>query len=279
MFQKLKANLAFYSSVEKRIADLILADPKTFISYSMAELSDVAGVSQGSINNFAKKMVNSGFTDLKLQIAQQMTEFSPKPFSLIERGDGIKDVLQKSIHEVTTAFSNTAELNGEGTLQRVVDIILNARNIDLYGIMQSGIIATDFYSQLMQLGLSAKYVNDVLMCPVSASMLNEQDLVIAISTSGKTKDVLDGVKIAKKNGVTVIGMTRNPNSPLAKLSDEVLLITSSGSSISTNTPEIRLSALFLIDSLCAYLRSKLGDRGEERYFKMSEILNTHSVND
>lgn len=279
LFQKLKANREYFSSTEKKICDLILENPGAFIGFSMSELAEKAGVSQGSINNFAKKTVNSGFSDLKLQIAQQLTEFEPKPFSLIERGDGVKDVFQKSIHEIVSALTNTAELNGEGTLQRVVDKILKANRIELYGFFQSGTVATDFCNQLMQLGLSASYVSDALTCPLSASLLREKDLVIAISISGKTKDVLDAVKIAKMNKVPVIGITRNPYSPLAKLSDELLLITSSGSAISSKNQEARLSALFLIDALCAYMRSTLGSSGEERYFKMTEILNMHSVTD
>ena len=43
----------FFTSVEKRIADLILKNPSEFITYSTAKVAKLCNVSQGSINNFS----------------------------------------------------------------------------------------------------------------------------------------------------------------------------------------------------------------------------------
>jgi len=53
------------------------------------------------------------------------------------------------------------------------------------------------------------------------------DVLVAISTSGKSKNVLNAVEVAKKKGVKVIGMTGKHDCPLAALSD-VLLATPAG---------------------------------------------------
>ena len=45
------------------------------------------------------------------------------------------------------------------------------------------------------------------MCAVSASMLDENSLVIAISDSGATREILDAVTIARKNRVAAICLT------------------------------------------------------------------------
>ena len=55
LLSELQVNREFYSNVERKITDVILKEPTAFINYSIKELSDLAGVSQGSINNFAKK--------------------------------------------------------------------------------------------------------------------------------------------------------------------------------------------------------------------------------
>lgn len=279
LLSELQVNKCYYSNVERKIAEVILKDTETFITYSIGELSEVAGVSQGSINNFAKKLVGTGFAGLKLLLAQQLPRHGEKQFNLAEAGDEIRDILVKNRAEMATAFQNTIELNSEQTLQRVVDLILKAKKIEIYGIYRSSIVAMDLYYQLLQLGLSAAFVSDVLMCSVSAALLDEFDLVIAISSSGRTKDVLDAVKIAKANRVPVVCITSHREAPLVKLSDEALLCASSGSSISNRMDEIRLAQMFLNDSLSSYIRYKIDETGEKRFYQVEELIQAHSVYD
>ena len=61
LISELTVNRDYLSTVERKIADVILKDPKKFITYSISELAGVAGVSQGSINNFSQKLIGSGF--------------------------------------------------------------------------------------------------------------------------------------------------------------------------------------------------------------------------
>lgn len=277
IFSELRTNLEHYSKVEQKIAEYILSKPEDFIQASMAQMADAMGVSQGSINNFARKVVGGGFSALKLKVAQQISGYEQKPFNLVGAGDGIKDTMAKGLRETMTAFQNTADMNSEETLQQVVQRILTAAKIEIYGIYQSATVAEDFYRKLLQLGLPASCVSDVLLCPVSASMLNSESLVIAISSSGRTKDILDAVNVAKERGAAVICLTSNGASPIAGIADEVLITASSGSSISNRMEEVRLSQLFLIDCLCSYIRYKTDETGEKQYYRLAGIINSHSV--
>ena len=123
------------------------------------------------------------------------------------------------------------------------------------------------------------FVSDVLMCQISAARLEEEDLVIAISSSGRTKDILDTVKVAKANRVPVVCITSDREAPLVKLSDEALFSVSSGNSISNRMDEIRLAQMFLTDSLSSYIRYKIDETGEKRYFKVAEMISAHCVYD
>lgn len=274
------------SPVEKRIADVILADPRKFTAYSMTELASVADVSQGSIINFSNKYSGGGFPALKLQIAAGLSEHESKrlalegePFNVAQSSDSVKDVFEKTADGVAIALSHTSAINDDGELLRVADRILAAKKVEIYGVFQSAIVANDFYYQLIQLGIPASFVSDVLTCSLSASMLDKDSLVIAISSSGQTKDIVDAVSLAKENGVPVVLMTANRISTLAKLADEVIVAAPSGISQSTRSNEVRISELVLVDALCAYLRSRIDETGEKRYFNIKNILNSHSVDD
>lgn len=276
---KISANMDFFSNVERKLAEAILDNPEKIVTCSMAELSGITGISQGSINNFSNKICGEGYAGLKLRIASGIPGFKKPTFNYVNESDGIKDILKKSTEKNIVAFNNTVELNSEEVLKKAAEKILNSKKTELYGIFQSGLVAKDFYMQLIQLGLPASYVSDVLTLPVSASLLDEECLIIAISSSGRTKDILDAVKAGKENNVPVICITSQKNSPLAKISDYVLLVTSSEASISNSMNEVRLSQMFLCDALASYLRYKIDKDGYKQYYRISKIISSHSVND
>lgn len=277
LIAKLKTNINFLTKVEKKIAKLIIENPAEFITYSMAELADKADISQGSIINFSKKYANGGFPELKLKISACFSAFEERQFNIVSEEDTFKDVLKKTIECHSAAFALTHEINDEKTLINVTEKILNAKKVEIYGIFRSAAVATDFCYQLHQLGIPASFVSDILTCSISATMLDENSLVIAVSSSGKTKDVIDAVKNAKANNVPIVSVTSNINSPLAKLSDEVLIAPASGNSISNSSSEIRSSQLLLTDTICSYIRSKTNKINENRYFELKKILNSHNV--
>ena len=275
---QLRSNLEFLSNTEKKIAALILQDPQRFITYSLNELSELANVSHGSIINFSKKYAGGGFPALKLNIASSL-HTDDAPLSLADPGDSIKDVLTKNIRSQTKSFETTSVLNKEATLQQVAERIIHAKRIEIYGVYRSAVVATDLYYQLLQLGFSVSFISDILTCAVSASMLSKNDLVIAISASGKTQEIINVVKNARKHGASVVSLTSNISSPLARLSDDVLLAVSSGVSISGSSTEIRSSQLLMIDTLCSYLLGKMDDADRSRYLELTAILKSHSVDD
>lgn len=279
LIQKIKAQLPYYSNVEKRIAQKIVENPKVFITLSMAQLSKEINVSQGSINNFSKKITGGGFSNLKLILAQELPEIEKEnhEFSNIEKN--FEHTPEKAFEKSNKALKNTVTLNSEETIKNVVKKLLNAKRIELYGIFRSGIIAKDFSYQLLQLGLPATYVDDVLLSPVSSLMLDDKSVVIAISSSGRTKDIIDAVKIAKEKGVYVICLTAHKSSPLSKLANETLISAYSGESMTGESNEARLAQMFLVNCICSQLNYELDKCGTHHYHKVKEILNSHSVDD
>ena len=275
---ELKSGIEYMSGVEKKIAETILLDPKKFTTYSMQELSSVAEVSQGSIINFANKFCGGGFPILKMQVALSLGE-EKWSFSGVNTGDSVKEILVSRVNSINVALKNTIAINNESSLLSVAEKILKAKRVEIYGISRSAVVATDLYYQLLQMGIHANFVNDVLTCAVSASLLTDDCLVIAISSSGRTKDIIDAVKLAKKNNVSVACITSNRNSPLAKLSDDVLVAGSNSASVSGSWTEVRISQLVLTEALCAYVLNKTDNTGEKYYANMEEILTSHNVQD
>lgn len=273
----LKTNINFLTNSEKKIAKLIIENPKRFITLSMSELSKESEVSQGSIINFSKKFANGGYPELKLIIAANAGSEEPENFDIADVADSMTDILSKNIRSQEIAYSLTKEANKEEVLKHAAEKIMNAEKVEIYGIYRSASVATDFCYQLLEMGIPAAFVSDILTCSISAAMLNEKDVVIAVSSSGKTRDILEAVQNAKSKNVPVIAITSNINSPLAKIADDVLIASSSGNSLGGYGSEIRASQLILTDMICSYIRSNIKSNERKQYFELKTILNSRSV--
>lgn len=272
---KIQAKKNFMSRIERRIAEVILESPEKFINYSATELAEIADVSQGSINNFSKKFADGGFSELKVKIAMELNSYKENCSYVVSEEDSIGEVMRISAKNIYTAFSQTQQINSERTLKKSAEMIMNAKKIEVYGIAQSGVVAEDFAYQLLKLGCSVKSVTQALVCPVSAMSLDCDSLVIAISTTGRTSDVYDGVRIAKENGAGCICITRNDKSPVAKLCDEILLVSEGDEELGKFVGTVRLCEYFLIDAICSYIRYRMTDEEKVRYSKVCNILNSH----
>jgi len=276
ILSELKGSYEFLTKTEQIIADFLLNNPDKFTRLSIAQLSKILSVSQGSINNFSKKYSGKGFSELKLLVASCYAKTEP-PFSDIDKSSSMKSVMQQRINESFQALNGTLEINSEKALSTAADMILNAKRIEIYGVYQSGIVARDLCYQLIQLGIPASYVTDTLMGAVAASMLDGDSLVIALSNSGQTKEILDSVEIAKNCGAKSLCITSNKHSPLADICECALFTTNSGSTISARYNEVRLSQMIIADTLCSYIRSVIDESGKRHYFKLEKILNSHSI--
>ena len=278
LLYELKNRLEYMSPVERKVAQMVLADPQGFAKLSLTEAAARGGVAQGSIVNFANKFCGGGFSAMKTAVSLAVSEQTDSPFSVVNDGDSVHSVLQKTGEGIASALQNTAMLNDEETLRTAAEWILGAEKVEIYGIFHSAAVATDLCYRLLRLGIAATFVSDVLTCAVSASMLPKGSVVVAVSSSGQTQDVIDAVKLAQSRGVRVIALTGYRNSPLAQLADAVLVAASGGASQSSRSSEIRISQLALTDTLCAYMQSKMDVDGD-RYFQMETILTSHNVRD
>ncbi len=274
---ELSSALKFMSSKEKKIAEYILLNTKTFTGLSLKQFSFLSGVSQGSIVNFAKKYTGGGFPILKIEIASCVAVEEKKQIAVSGAGEH-KRIAFNVIERIKESLDHTYAVNDERAFLSVVEKILLAKKVEICGVYRSAVVANDFYLQLVQLGIPASFVSDVLTCAISASFLDRESLFIAISMSGRTKDVIDAVKIAKEKNVPVVCITGNKNSPLAKLSDQVLVASSSGNDDGVAT-EIRLSQIALTDAICQILTEKLKDDVAVNSKAVSKILTSHNVND
>jgi len=107
--------------------------------------------------------------------------------------------------------------------ERAVEIVLSCNGkVVLTGIGKSGIIAKKISATLSSTGTPSFFLHPAEALHGDLGMVSKGDVVIAISNSGQSQEVLAMLPYFKRLGIPVIAVTNNPQSELAKRSDVVL---------------------------------------------------------
>ena len=91
--------------------------------------------------------------------------------------------------------------------------------IIVMGMGKSGHIANKIAATLASTGTPAHFVHPAEASHGDIGMITEQDIVLALSNSGTTEELLTILPVLKRKGVTLITMTGNADSPLAESAD------------------------------------------------------------
>ncbi|CUT04810.1 KpsF/GutQ family sugar-phosphate isomerase [Candidatus Chrysopegis kryptomonas] len=136
-----------------------------------------------------------------------------------------KDVIEIGKRVIRIEASAVAELEKriDENFVKVVDLILKSSGrVIITGVGKSGIIARKIVATMNSTGTPALYLHPADAIHGDLGVVRKEDVVICISKSGDTVEVLRLIPIFKRIGVPIISMVGNLNSQLARLSDYVL---------------------------------------------------------
>ncbi len=263
------------AEAEKKIAAYILGHPADVIYMTVRQLSTRTGVSDGSIIRFANQFGYSGFTQLKIDIAQNLGNKEEIIYDRLSEEDTPKQAVVKTFDNAIFALRQTGDFIIEDDLNKTVQMIMNADKIEFYGTGTSSIVAVDAYYRFMRIGLPAYAVTDAHVCCVSASMLNEKCVAFGISHTGSTIETLQAMKIAKDKGAGTLCLTSFARSPLAQMCDVSLIVASDEVQHSKEAVVSRLVQLALLDAICGYITVKMSQQSIEYIENYVDILGEH----
>lgn len=217
-----RSNYPSLTKSERRIADYILNNPHEIINKTISELAESADTAEATISRFCRKLGFNGLQSLKIVLAGEL--FNPLESICQEvNPDDPFDVMgTKVFADISEGLSDTLKLLDFDALQKAVVILSNIRKLDIYAFGISAVIASDIEHRFIRFGITVKAYSDLHMQLSSASLLEKNDVVIAISHTGSNIDILRSVEMAKQNGATVIAITSYLRSPLSQKADIVL---------------------------------------------------------
>ena len=237
-------------SSEMKVAAFVAAHPEEVARLSISELARRSETSEATVNRLSRSMGYEGYGDLKLDLHRGVVSGSIKNIpSDIDAHDSLPTVADKLSQSLNRALKGTLDTISIGEVSRAVESIIKADRIYIYGIGGSGYVAEIAHHLFLKAGILNTAYGDGYMQAVSSALVTSRDLVIGISHSGATRDVITALKNAHEQGATTIAITGNPDAQVLLHADIPLVTTSQEEPIYGDFMEAKICQLFVIDLL------------------------------
>lgn len=131
-------------------------------------------------------------------------------------------VAQRVILEEANSLSDAATLLGEDFIKACTWIRECTGKVIWIGVGQSWHVARKSSCSMASLGKPSFYIHATEAVHGDMGLITNEDIVILVSHSGKTKEVLDTLEPINRIGARTIALVSNPDSPIAKACELVI---------------------------------------------------------
>jgi RpiR family carbohydrate utilization transcriptional regulator len=235
---------------ERKVAELVLQQPEKVMRMRIVDLARAAEVSEPTVVRFCRAIGCEGFGNFKLALAQNTLPGASGPFELNEL-DTARDYTFKVFDATLDTLARVRDSLDLDAIEVAVDTLANARRVEFYGFGASSPVAIDAQHKFFRLQIASAAHSDPHIQAMAAMSLTPEDVVVAISQSGRSAALLDALAHVRESGARSIGLAPGCT-PVLEACDIVIPIDVQETSGVRYTPlPSRIAHLTVIDILAA----------------------------
>ena len=244
---------------EKRIVDFILKNPDKAPSMTSAQLAAASSTSEASVSRFCRRLGFANYRAFQFSLARDLAVQRDdiqitREVTMENVSQSIANIRHAKVREIESTLENL----DEDVLRRVVDLFARAGMVLFAAVGNTNAVAIDAAIKFGQLGLKSFATTITESSTSLALSMREDDILVLISNSGKSKRLERVLHAAKQGGATVILITGDATSPLARMSDVVLRAVNYEALLTTvDFTFSKISATLIIEVIYSFLLSVL----------------------
>ncbi len=274
ILSRITADFTALRDAEKKVAELIYADIDFVTEATISEIAARAGVSDASVTRFARAVGCTNVRDLKTRLTRALAagrrfiqEAAPE--------DGAA-----AVYDIATqTLAVNRELMAQADVAGAVERLDGARQILVFGAGGgSSMLSQELQFRLVRLGYAVSAYPQALLPRMVASTLDPEDVVVVLSVSGHTPEMVDSARIARQYGAQVVAITAQ-GSPLAETADLVLPVASRETDFIYHPSASRYAMLAAIDVLALELAMRHRERSRDKLRRLKLTLDAHRGGD
>ncbi len=206
-----------FSAAEKKIADYILESPEKAVNCNVSELASASGTSDATIIRFCKHAGYTGYYQLRIVLSRELGRIG----NTAEQTQG-EDTIAGRLQAYAANIIAIARTLDENKVRKGAQLLENCHCVHIVAAGNTTPLARYMGFRFGRLGIRSTYhelpeyyLNDIVLA-------DPEDVVLAISQSGMSKQVLKAMELAKERKLTTIAIVGYEQSPMSKLADYLL---------------------------------------------------------
>lgn len=264
-----------------RIADYILSHPDTLPSLTVQALAENTGTGYATVCRFFKKLGVSGFREFKQFFALEWKSRAPAedvPQFGGGRQDSFEAVRDKICNYTAGVIGSFDKILKPEEFDRAATVMRSAKQLHFIGLGVSAVTARYAYDKFFRMNGACSFDNDIILSRMKATQMDARCVLFAISSSGRTKSILEIARIAREKGATVISVCDFTAAPLTALSDISICTTvrESNKYIDTDFPLLQ-GQITIIDILYSYMYGKVSAANADRVNEAMHAISVEKV--
>lgn len=264
---RIKDSYPGLSRAEQSVADAVLSDVQAAVDASNAELAGRAGVSQPTVTRFCRSIGCEGVRDFKLQLARSLVVgeiflAADNPLPAADPGS-TPPFWASVLGEARLAIRNVERQLDPALVLAAAAILAPARRVLTLGLGgSSSALAEETQNRLFRYGVPVTACKDPYLARMIVSTFRPDDVLIAISGSGRTREVIDCLELARTYRARSIAIS-TPGSAVARAAEIALTTHVTGYSDALMPSASRFAFLTIIDLIAAATGYKMGPLARE----------------
>ena len=216
---------------------------------SISSLAKECKVAEATVFRFCRALGFDGYHEMRIALAQANAMGSPLDPREPEPGSSTQTLCEHASALFQNAISGTQNALSTDAVEQAVDLMQKARQVFCLGQGGSMLLANDICARFSSLSTKFRTAGDSHLQLLTASLMGPEDVVLFVSYSGATRDMMETLRTAKSVGAKIILLTHYEDSPGASLADIVLLCGAQESPLDSGSIPIKVAVLYVAEVL------------------------------
>jgi RpiR family carbohydrate utilization transcriptional regulator len=250
---------------EKRVAEFVQEHMDEVVLLSLQGLAEKCSTSDATVLRFCRSLGYLGLADFKTSLVPELLRSGQQVYMDIEQNqdsESIKEIFYRNINQQLDSTLRNCDFE---VFHLVARKLIEANRILIIGLGGSAGVAQIFCDALGSLGIFSNYLHDRSLIQNLVPTLVNGDVIVGISHSGETDEIISAVKKAHEFGATTISMTNFSPSPLTDVSHFVLLTSVPNNLLGSFSCQARIFQLALLELVLNEISRQFVEKSSGEY--------------
>lgn len=239
-------------SAERKVADFVLQNPQKAVDSNVSELAKQSGVSDATVVRMCHHIGYTGYYQFRISLARDLGKKQYGSSALAESRDAVEKLFQEYAQ---TMLAIGSRIDAD-VMWNCVNLLKTCKEAHIMAVGNTSPLAQYMGFRLGRLGIKSTYNVAAEYFMNHVNLADEDDLLIAISQSGTSRQVIQGLELGKEKGLKSIAITAFAQSPVSNLADYVLLSTGKEESFSFYKGYAHMNETAVIDALLNFVTNE-----------------------